>query len=107
MIRSKAIMKAAREMRCTLVFPGCRVEPCVMCHSNNQVDGKGTGIKAHDIFIAAGCPHCHDIYDGRKSIIDPFTGEPITRAEREAAFNRGLRKTWLALFEMGVLRAPK
>ena len=36
----------------------------VLCHSNRQKDGHGTGVKAHDI-PAYGCKGCHDLADGR------------------------------------------
>jgi hypothetical protein len=40
----------------------------VAAHSNQQRDGKGTGIKAHDYRIAYLCPECHyEVDQGGKS----------------------------------------
>lgn len=36
----------------------------VGAHSNRQKDGKGMGLKAHDL-VAYLCENCHDRYDGR------------------------------------------
>jgi hypothetical protein len=49
--RSKKLLEACRELPCGL----CGVEDgtVVAAHSNQQKDGKGTGIKAHDFRVAA------------------------------------------------------
>ena len=56
----------------------CRDLPCQRCgsidgtvcaaHSNQQRDGKGTGIKAHDYRVAALCHNCHFEIDNGKDM---------------------------------------
>jgi hypothetical protein len=68
--------------------------PCQLCgvdgrtqaaHSNQLIHGKGRGIKASDVYVAALCDKCHYQID---------QGKDMTKAERihlwEVAFGRTL-----------------
>lgn len=62
-IRSQAILNACRQFPCQ--YCGSR-EGVVAAHSNQSRHGKGRGIKASDIFVAALCVHCHyDVDQGK------------------------------------------
>ena len=60
-IRSPALLKACREIPCQ----HCGIEDgtVVAAHSNESRNGKGRGIKASDIYIAALCAKCHTKVD--------------------------------------------
>ena len=65
--RMTPIRRAARGEDCDFILPGIcngNTETTVWCHSNNIVDGKGTGIKARDERGCIGCSACHAFYDG-------------------------------------------
>ncbi len=71
-IRSEALLQAVRGMPCTLrvasFIPGHRCAPdstVVPCHVGRV--GKGMATKVSDLFVAAGCMHCHDLVDMRDS----------------------------------------
>lgn len=67
-VRSRKLLDSSRNQVCTLNFHGCNYDTntTVACHGNADFLGKGTGIKASDIFSVDGCASCHDILDGRK-----------------------------------------
>jgi hypothetical protein len=63
--RNKKLLELCRQLPCQL----CGVEDgtVVAAHSNQQRDGKGTGIKASDYRIAALCYGCHmELDQGKK-----------------------------------------
>ena len=62
MFRSKKLLQSVREMACQACG---KYGASVPAHANWQQYGKGIGLKAHDIFVAALCPLCHDLVDGR------------------------------------------
>ena len=61
MIRSKAILRAAKGQECTMRTPVCNHndETTVAAHSNWHFHGKGMGQKADDIFVVFACSDCH------------------------------------------------
>jgi hypothetical protein len=63
----------------------------VAAHSNQQRDGKGMGIKAHDYRIAFLCHTCH-------AAIDQGSG---SREEKKQIWEEAHRKTVGWLFETG------
>ncbi len=65
-------------------------------HSNQQRDGKGTGIKAHDYRIAALCHSCHFKLD---------QGMALSKDERREMWEEAHRKTIGWLFDEGYLTA--
>ena len=71
-VRSDQIMAAAAGQQCTLRVSSFLVggrcsgtDTTVACHM--PVDGKGTGTKVSDLFVAFGCSNCHDLVDGRNA----------------------------------------
>jgi len=84
--RNKKLLEIVRESPCQ----NCGVEDgtVVAAHSNQQRDGKGTGIKASDAMIAALCHKCHANLD---------SGSKLTREERLELFEYAHRQTmkWL------------
>lgn len=62
--RSKKLCQSARDEAC--VACGAADGTVVWAHSNEQKHGKGMGIKAHDLFGAYLCHHCHTQYDTGK-----------------------------------------
>lgn len=109
-VRSSLIMAAARGMPCTLriasFVPGWKCaheDTVVMCHLPSA--GKGMGTKSSDIYVAAGCAHCHAIIDGPdKSGRDYITEHyPAAYAERML---RGMQETQALLVSLGLITGP-
>ena len=59
--RSKKLTQSARNESC--VSCGSDDGTIVWAHSNEQLHGKGMGIKSHDLFGAYLCHKCHERYD--------------------------------------------
>ena len=59
--RSKKLTQSAKHESC--VSCGADDGTIVWAHSNMLRHGKGTGIKAHDLFGAYLCHECHRTYD--------------------------------------------
>ena len=66
----------------------------VAAHSNQQRDGKGMGIKAHDYRIAALCYTCHADID---------QGKTLGKQEKFEKWDEAHRRTIGWLFERGHL----
>lgn len=91
MFRSEKLRRAVAELDCMV----CGRSGCTQAsHSNQQRDGKGMGIKAHDYRIAAICDTCHREID---------QGSGMSKEERRNAWNEAHRATIGALFELGKL----
>lgn len=89
-------MKACRDLPCQ----HCSIDDgtTVAAHSNQLLDGKGKGIKAHDYRVAALCFRCHSRLD---------QGSDLSKIERVEMWENAHRKTIGELFEkniIGVLR---
>lgn len=84
--RNARILQLAKESPCQCC--GNDDGTVVAAHSNQQRDGKGTGIKAQDYRIAYLCMRCHAYVDS-----DP----KATRAEKVELWEEAHRKTigWL------------
>jgi len=90
--------------RNTKLLEAVREAPCMICarqdgtvvaaHSNQQRDGKGRGIKAHDYRIAALCFKCHHEID---------QGHQMSREERLNAWEEAHRRTVGWLFDQGII----
>lgn len=81
------IRKSAKGEECQIRLPGvCNFDPAttVLCHSNEQADGKGMGLKASDQNAAYGCAACHDTVDGRRPRPDGMSYELMLSMFREA-----------------------
>jgi len=67
----------------------------VACHSNQQIHGKATSLKANDCFFTFGCFECHAELD---------SGKQYSREDKVYFFERGMAKTWLYLWESGKIQ---
>jgi hypothetical protein len=107
MIRSKKITQSAKGEECAMNGPICNYIPetVVWCHSNYGEDGKGKGVKSHDIYGFYGCSHCHAYYDGR-DVPEKAPGYypgVNSKQEREYWFYRAMKRSWLRLIEKGII----
>lgn len=109
-VRSDLIMAAARGMPCTLristFVPGWKCADdatVVMCHLPSA--GKGMGTKSSDLYVAAGCAHCHAIIDGPDRTARDYITEhyPAAYAERML---RGMQETQAMLVQLGLITGP-
>jgi hypothetical protein len=64
-VRSERLLEMCRCMSCQLCGRPPRSDPA---HSNQSRHGKGAGIKASDVFVAALCRSCHQIIDQGSSL---------------------------------------
>lgn len=98
--RNKKILEAARGEECLIESPVCNYDPetVVACHSNESDDGKGTGQKADDCFIAFGCSACHNLVDGGE------LGYGSTAEYKKYYLNRGIKRTIRRLLDLGVIK---
>ena len=64
--RNKKLLELCRELPCQV----CGRQDGTVCaaHSNQQRDGKGTGIKASDAMVASMCNLCHSKLDNGKDL---------------------------------------
>jgi hypothetical protein len=90
-VRSPALLKACRELACQ----NCEIRDgtVVAAHSNQARHGKGRGIKASDIFVAALCFHCHSKID---------QGKDLSQDEREAIWQTAYVRTMQLLVKTGL-----
>jgi len=97
MYRSRQLLDLVRESPCQIC--GARNGTVVAAHSNQQRDGKGMGIKAHDYRIAALCYTCHADID---------QGKNLTKQAKFEAWDEAHRRTIGWLFEAGhlIVRSP-
>lgn len=86
--RNKKLLEIVRESPCQCC--GKKDGTVVAAHSNQQRDGKGTSIKAHDYRIAALCYRCHHELDA---------GAKLTKEQRQEMFEDAHRRTIGWLFE--------
>jgi hypothetical protein len=86
--RNKPLLEVVRDAPCQLC--GAQDGTVVAAHSNQQRDGKGTGIKAHDYRIAALCYGCHMQLD---------QGSKMSKEDRVDIWEMAHRKTVGWLFE--------
>jgi hypothetical protein len=91
--RSKKLVEACRELPCMAC--GKQDGTVVAAHSNQQKDGKGTGIKAHDFRVAALCYECHMEID---------QGSNLSYSDRIARWEDAHRNTIGCLFLKGIIK---
>lgn len=109
-VRCGALLGAVRHMPCALriasFVPGGRcADPAtvVPCHIDRSI-GKGMGTKVSDLFVAAGCIHCHDILDGRDRAGRDYILQHYPTALMERVL-KGLCETQARWIGMGLLHA--
>jgi len=92
--RDKKILENARLLPCQI----CGKQDGTVCaaHSNQQRDGKGMGIKAHDYRIASLCFECHSSID---------QGSQHLKKKRQEMWDEAHRKTIGEMIERGLLSA--
>lgn len=90
--RNKKLLEACRELPCQI----CGIQDGTVCaaHSNQQIHGKGTGIKASDAMVAALCSKCHFAIDN---------GKTYAKDERKGIWDRAHQNTMRQLIETGKL----
>lgn len=91
--RNKKLLEITRQLPCQLC--GKQDGTVVAAHSNQQRDGKGTGIKSADYRIAALCYGCHMEIDQGKLYI---------KSRRIELWEEAHRNTIGALFENNYLK---
>lgn len=91
--RSKRLLDMARGRHCLLNYFDCLspdTSTTVAAHSNQLKHGKGTGIKAEDVYTVWACVNCHSWLDqGRAS-------KEAKKMEFDAAHKRQI-KEWRAI----------
>ena len=92
MYRNRRLLDLVRESPCQIC--GAQDGTVVASHSNQQRDGKGMGIKAHDYRIAALCYSCH---------ADMDQGKSLNKEARKELWDEAHRRTIGWLFERGHL----
>ena len=90
--RNPKLKQAARNEQC--VACGAHNGSTVWAHSNSQKHGKGTGIKAHDLFGAFLCYHCHTEYD---------SGTSMNRQEKQEWFREQWERSMIVACEKGYI----
>ena len=88
-VRSKALIAAIKQLACQCCGAAGPSDPA---HSNQGCHGKGTGIKASDVYIAAMCRACHRMID---------QGSWLEEAERIAIWMEAWRATVRLLLRLG------
>jgi hypothetical protein len=93
MYRNRTLLDSVRNSPCQ----NCGIEDgtVVAAHSNQLIDGKGRGLKAHDYRIAALCFTCHADLD---------QGSKMTREERLNMWEAAHRKTIGWLFDNSIVQ---
>lgn len=90
--RNKKLLALAKESPCCMGCGRHNDGQVVAAHSNQLIDGKGTGIKAHDYRIAYLGPCCHAEID---------QGSKMSREQRRELWEEAHRKTIGWLFDNG------
>lgn len=96
---NKAIRDSAKGEHCQVNSFMCNHKPetVVWAHSNYPEHGKGTGLKAHDIFGCYSCSQCHMWLDCIHSIV-------CEAKQQKDHFIRAMHRSWLILVRKGVLK---
>jgi hypothetical protein len=92
MYRNQKLLEIVRSSPCQ--HCGAEDGTVVAAHSNQLIDGKGRGLKAHDYRIAALCYTCHADLD---------QGSKMSREERVNMWEAAHRKTIGWLFENNII----
>ena len=92
MYRNEKLLKAVRDCPCQ--HCGAQDGTVVAAHSNQLIDGKGRGLKAHDYRIAALCFRCHAELD---------QGTKMSKQERVNMWEAAHRATVGWLFENNII----
>ena len=88
-VRSRPLLRAVKELDCQHCGACAPSDPA---HSNSGAHGKGKGIKASDVFVAALCRACHKLVD---------RSSKLSQEERLAIWYPAWRKTVRELLRRG------
>ena len=93
MYRNRSLLDSVRNSPCQ----NCGAEDgtVVAAHSNQLIDGKGRGLKAHDYRIAALCYACHMALD---------QGSKMSKEERLNMWEAAHRRTIGWLFDNSIVQ---
>ena len=91
--RSKKLCQSAKDEAC--VSCGAADGTIVWAHSNEQLHGKGMGIKAHDLFGAYLCHRCHAMYDRKMELVGWSDQKEWFRAQWEKSMIVACSKGYL------------
>ena len=93
--RNRKLLDLAHDAPCFLMISGKCTSAgfvsgeCVPCHSDQQIDGRGTGHKSHDCLAIPGCVNCHE----------KFTMAVLGRTVYEHVHNNSLKRYLVWLWE--------
>lgn len=104
MFRHPTLLASAKDKPCSNC--GRNDGTVVAAHSNDLSHGKGSGLKAHDVFHARLCHGCHDFVDGRAPTERTGRYQP-THEDRRECQRRAMFATWLTLAQEGWISTPK
>ncbi len=93
-MRSRKILQAARTEPCQFCFK--QDGTTVAAHSNQQMHGKGMGIKASDEFVAFLCYSCHTAID---------QGRALSKSDRRQMWQIAHERTRQILIDRGLLES--
>lgn len=97
--RNRKLLDLAYQLPCMLQLPCCEGgdagEPA---HSNQAKHGKGGAMKAHDCFYVPSCRACHRELD---------QGKTMNRDEKRVVWDEAFLRTYVALWENGLIKVAK
>ena len=100
--RNKKIRTVMQRLGCCGGIPGeCNGSNTTWAHANEQALGKGTGIKAHDCFVAALCGSlpgrrgCHELVDNK-----------LPRHVAQHVWRLAFEKSWKYAHTFGLVAVP-
>lgn len=89
-VRSRKLLAAIKTLPCQCCGASAPSDPS---HSNQSCHGKGTRVKASDVYVAAMCRTCHRMID---------QGSWLAEDERIAIWMEAWRATVRALLRLGL-----
>lgn len=97
---NKSLRDLCKHAPCHLNITGCTGGtnpdyPSVPAHGNWAADGKGVGLKSHDVIVIPACPQCHFQLD---------TGTMLTTEQKKEVFYNGWRRWLIHLLTSGKVR---
>lgn len=103
-IRSKKVLRSAKDQPCTARFPGiCNGNPetTIWAHLNGAEFGKGMATKAHDVLGFHSCSDCHAYYD-----VGHGTKPLLSDAALRVCLLSAVCETYVRLIQMGIVVIP-
>lgn len=105
MFRCRPLLSLAHRITVCKNCGAVRSEGMDPAHSNLPEHGKGVGLKANDCFFAALCGLCHRWLDNQGGHgKDPSGRFEATRQDKREMFLQAMHRTWLELWQEGMVR---